>query len=319
MMEVVVKKSTDLTEEEYNQISSLFENIFEKSRSTNLLHRQYEQNPLGYAWISMLVDGDRIVGINTYVPSYYMYKGEKLIFANSIDSMVEKPYRDFFNFNDMVKGAYKMMAKNGVAFVYGYPNDNAYPVLTKAKLMKDIGKMHTYCLPLHIGGIKPRLRMLDPLSELFCRIFTGISGFYTAASTNQPLIRKHDETYNQTRYKRGDADYCNYTFPNGITIFYKIKEHEGVRTAFLIDLSEKSPRAFNRAVRHIISKHRKEFDLLLYPGWLNFKNTSMVRLPRKIEPKNFNFTGKILDKDKIGKEVWDIRNWDTNLSNYDLI
>lgn len=318
-MEVVVKKSSELSENEFTQISDLFEKVFEKTRPVEILHRQYEQNPFGYAWLSMLVEDGCIVGLNTYVPSYYLYKGEKLVFANSIDSMVEKPYRDFFNFNDMVNGAYKAMATNGVTFVYGYPNDNSYPVLTKAKLMKDIGKMNTYCLPLHIGGVKHSLRILNPISEAVCRLYAGACGLMTKSAPSTFLVKKEEESYNQTRYKRGDQEYCIHSFSDGLTVYYKIKNHEGVRTAFLIDLSEKTPKAFNKAIRHIIRNHRKEFDLLLYPGWLNFSNTSMIRLPRKFEPKNFNFTGKILDKEKIGKEIWDIRNWDTNLSNYDLI
>lgn len=318
-MEVIVKKSTDLSETEYQQISQLFEKVFEKPRSVKLLQHQYEQNPFGYAWMSMLVDDGKIVGLNSYVPSYYIYNSNKLIFANSIDSMVEKPYRDFFNFNDIVRGAYKTMAANGVSFVYGYPNDNSYPVLIKSKLMKEIGKMNTYCLPIHIGGIKPSLKILNPFSELFCRLYTLSSGVLASSSSNKAIVQKHDASYNQTRYNRGEGEYNIHTFPNGLTIYYKIKNHEGVRTAFLIDLSEKSPKAFNKAVQHIISKHRKEFDLLLYPGWLNFSNTSMIRLPRKFEPKKFNFTGKILDKNAIGSDIWNIRNWDTNLSNYDLI
>lgn len=318
-MEVIVKKSTELSESEFYQISRLFEEVFEKPRSIEVLHRQYEQNPLNYAWLSMLVDSGRIVGLNSYVPSYYIYNGEKLIFANSIDSMVEKPYRDFFNFNDMVRKAYKTMASSGVAFIYGYPNDNAFPVLTKAKLMKEIGKMHIYCLPLHIGGIKPSLKILNPISELFCILYTAACGFFTSSSYSTAIVRKHDDSYNLTRYKRGNQDYKIHVFPDGLTIYYKIKEHEGVRTAFLIDLSEKSSRAFNKAVRYIVSNHRKEFDMLLYPGYLKFLNTSMIRIPRRLEPKNFHFTGKILNKNVIDNDVWDIRNWDTNLSNYDLI
>lgn len=318
-MEVNVKKSTELSESEFQQISQLFESVFEKPRSIDLLHRQYEQNPFGYAWMSMIVDDGRIVGLNSYVPSYYLYNGEKLVFANSIDSMVEKPYRDFFNFNDMVRSAYKVMAMDGVTFVYGYPNDNSYPVFIKAKLMKDIGKMHTYCLPIHIGGIKPSLKILNPISELFCRMYASASGLFSSSSYKPVIVRKHEKSYNLTRYKRGDQDYNIHTFPDGLIVYYKIKDHEGVKTAFLIDLSEKSPKAFNKAVRHIMKNHNKEFDLLLYPGWLNFSNTSMFRIPRKYEPKNFNFTGKILDKKAIGEDIWDIRNWDTNLSNYDLI
>ncbi len=318
-MEVKVKRSTDLTPEEYGQIATLFETVFEKARSVELLQRQYEKNPFGYAWLSMLIDDGKIVGLNSYVPSYYIYNGKRLVFANSIDSMVEKPYRDFFNFNDMVKKAYKEMGANGVAFVYGYPNDNAYPVLTKSKLMKDIGKMYTYCLPVHIGGIKPKLRCLNGLSELFCRAYGSCSGLFMSKKSDDFPIHKEEATYNTTRYERGDANYTIHEFSDGLTVYYKIKDHEGVRTAFLIDLSVKSPKNFLRAAKYILKKHRGEFDLLLYPGWLNFSNTGMIRLPRKLEPKNFNFTGKILDKKSIREDIWDIRNWDTNLSNYDLI
>lgn len=318
-MEVIVKRSIDLSYEEFSQISHLFEEVFGKPRSVDLLHRQYEQNPFGYAWMSMLVDNGKIVGLNSYVPSYYIYNGNELVFVNSIDSMVEKPYRDFFNFQDMVKCAYKEMARNGVAFVYGYPNDNSFPVLTKSKLMKEIGKMRTYCLPIHIGGVKKSLKPFNLVSEILCRIYVDLCGCFASHSSESYKIHKDSETYNQTRYHRGDGEYNMHRFEDGLTLYYKIKEHEGVRTAFLIDLSEKSPKAFNRAIRHILKSHRKEFDLLLYPGWLNFSNTSMFRLPRRFEPKNFNFTGKVLDKKAIGDEVWNISNWDTNLSNYDLI
>jgi len=47
------------------------------------------------------------------------------------------------------------------ANVYGFPNDNDYPVFRKAKLMRDIGKLSTYYLPYRIGGIIPKLKFLN--------------------------------------------------------------------------------------------------------------------------------------------------------------
>jgi len=74
------------------------------------------------------------------------------------------------------------------------------------------------------------------------------------------------------------------------------------------------------AVRYLLKHHSKEFDLVLYPGELPFRVTGMIRLPRKMEPKNFNMTANILDKQLIDESVvYNIQNWDTNLSNYDLI
>lgn len=318
-MEFVVKKSSDISREEYQQISILFENVFGKLRGIEVLHRQYEENPFGYAWLSMLVDEGRIVGLNSYVPSYYLVKGDRRVFANSIDSMVEKPYRDFFNFNDMIKNAYKTMEENGVDFVYGYPNDNSFPVLTKGKLMKPVGKMRTYCLPYRIGGIKPSLKVLDFLSKSFAWIFSFCCGLLASSKPHEFLVIKEATSFNATRYMRGDADYGQVDLGDG-EMHYKITAHEGVRTAFIIDIDRKSPKNFNKAVKYLLKNHSKEFDLILYPGWLPFKNTGMIRLPRRFEPKNFNFTGKMLAKrGELPEGIWKIENWDTNLSNYDLI
>lgn len=318
-MEVVVKKSSELSQEEFKQISTLFERVFEKPRSTDLLHRQYEQNPFGYAWLSMLIDNGKIVGLNSYVPSYYVVNGQRKVFANSIDSMVEKPYRDFFNFNDMIRAAYTTMAANGVDFVYGYPNDNSFPVLTKGKLMKPIGRMCTYCLPYRIGGIKPSFKVLNIFSKAFSRMYSIVSGIMASSLEQNALVIKESESYNKSRYRRSDSNYGHANLGDG-QLHYKITNHEGVRTAFIIDIDHKSPKNFNKAIRYLLKNHSKDFDLILYPGWLPFKNTGMIKLPRKLEPKNFNLTGKMLaKKGDLPDEIWDIRNWDTNLSNYDLI
>ena len=318
-MEVIVRKSSELSSDDFKQIAGLFETVFGKPRSVELLHRQYERNPFGYAWMSMLIDDGRIVGLNSYVPSYYNVNGKRKIFANSIDSMVEKPYRDFFNFNDMIRSAYKAMAANGVDFVYGYPNDNSFPVLTKGKLMSPIGKMYTYCLPYRIGGIKPSLGALNFLSKPFVSVYSAVSSLFASPESHKCLVEKDSELYNRTRYLRGDGRYGHADLGDGY-LHYKITNHEGVRTAFIIDIDRKSPRNFNRAVRYLLKNHSKEFDLILYPGWLPFKNTGMIKLPRKLEPKNFNLTGKMLaKKGELPEEIWNIENWDTNLSNYDLI
>lgn len=318
-MKIIVKKSTELSQEEFSQISSLFETVFKKQCPVDFLHRQYENNPFGYAWVSLLIDEGHIVGVNSYVPAWYFVKGEKKIFVNSINSMIKKSYRDFFNFSDMIKEAYKTMALNGVAFVYGYPNDISFPILTKGKLMKPIGEMRVYCLPYRIGGIKTSLRAFNILSKTCARAFSMVSSLFASTLVYQPLIKKDINSYNESRYLRGDALYDHAYLGNG-ELHFKIMNHEGVRTAFIIDIDIKSSKNFNKAIRFLLNKHSREFDLILYPGWLPFRNTGMIRLPKKLEPKKFHLTGKSLVKgEDIPEEIWEIKNWDTNLSNYDLL
>lgn len=318
MIEVSVRKSIDLSAEEFREISRLFENVFGKPRSVETFHKQYQENPFGYAWLSILLDDGRIVGLNSYVPSYYIGRGQRLVFANSVDSMVDSPYRDFFNFHDMVKKAYKTMGENGIDFVYGYPNDTSFPVLIKGKLMKSIGKMNTYCLPYRIGGIKPRLKLFNPLSMAFSRLYSAVMSIGASREVCHFQFEKELESYNSPRYNRGDGDYGHADLGNG-HLHYKIVNHDGVRTAFIIDIDLKSSYNFNKAVRFLLKNHSQDFDLILYPGYLPFNNTGLIKLPRKFEPKNFNFCGKILNKSHMDDTIWEIENWDTNLSNYDLI
>ena len=116
-MRIVCKRTDELSSSEWRQIVALFESVFERENSIERLKEAYTQNVLGYSFHAIIEDDDQIVGLNSYVPAYYLFKGEKMLFANSVTSMVAKKYRDFFSFFDMVKAAYSYMAKNGVSFV----------------------------------------------------------------------------------------------------------------------------------------------------------------------------------------------------------
>jgi hypothetical protein len=239
--------------------------------------------------------------------------------VNGVDTMVSKPYRDFVNFYDLVETAYDYLKKDGVVCDYGFPNDNSYLLYVKAKLGRDVGKLTTYCLPYRIGGIKPKLRPLNGFSFLFVHIYIFFTALFADGKVYYFPIEKETETYNATRYKRLDGKY-NIVSHQGNSFVYKLMDYEGVRSAFLMDVLEKSAANFNKAVRYIIKNHHKEFDILLYVGNLPFKRHGLIKVPKKLEPKNFHFTGEILRKDAIDKELFfNIDNWDVNLSNYDLL
>ncbi len=313
-MEYIVKRTTECSQEELEQMNELFNMVFEKDRALDIMMNQYTQNPFGYSYHSLMIDNERIVGMNVYVPVYFLNDGVKVLFGDSIDSMVSKPYRDFFNYNDMVQAAYRYMNKECVKFVSGYPNDNAYPVVIKSKLMKEVGRMYTYCLPYRIGGVKKGMKYLNWASMAFCQMWLTFNSWVASSTVRSYKIEKDLESYNATRYKRSDG---NYSYGEGFV--YKVMDYEGIRTAFLIDVYDKSARNFCKAVKYILKKERKNFDILLYPGHLWFSNSGLIRIPHKFEPKHFVLTGKLLDKSFDFDGLWDIDNWDTNLSNYDLI
>lgn len=317
-MDFFVKKTSELTGQELQQLLDLFNKVFECDRPMEVMLNQYTQNVMGWSYHSFFVDEGKIQGAITYIPAYYYCGEERKVFVNSVDTMIAKEYRDLYELLELLGNGYKAMRDDGVALVYGYPNDNSFPVYIKSKTMKGIGKMRTYCLPYRIGGVKPRLAFLNPLTELFAWCYAYTLGVFASPTVANFLLRKDDASYNMTRYKRLDGDYGIVRIKD-LTLYYKIKEHEGVRTAFIIDIDKKSPRNFNLAVKYLLKKERRNFDLILYPGCLPFWNTGMICIPRKLEPKNFNFAAQILDRSLKKEDVLKIGNWDTNLSNYDLI
>lgn len=316
-MNIYCKKTTELTGYELEMISQLFELVFERKSSAERMKTLYSLNALGYSFHSFIEDDGLIVGLNSYNPVYYNYYGERLLFVNSMTSMVAKSHRDFFNFYEMVLAAYEYMKMEGVSFVFGYPNLNSYPVLKKSKLMKDIGSMSIYCLPYRVGGIKASLSFLNFLTIMGSKAFVSFSSLFASKKIMKYEIEKEIEIFNDTRYKRSN-EYVVVKKPD-FSFVYRIQEHDKVRTGFLVDVFPKSSSNFNQAIKFIIGNDGKNFDLLMYVGNVKAKGLGLVKLPSKYEPKKFNFMGEILDSDKITKEVWNIWNWDTNLSNYDLI
>ena len=94
-----------------------------------------------------------------------------------------------------------------------------------------------------------------------------------------------------------------------LEFFYKVMPFNGVRAAFLIDVTGKSARHFNRAVKYILKHNRKEFDVILYVGNLYFRNSGLIKVPRRFAPKQFNFIIRFFDTSYNNEMVRDLRSW----------
>lgn len=318
-MEFVTKKTTELSLAEKQGIVTLFNEVFERERTVEEFDLEFLNTIEGYSYHTIGIDNGIIVAANTMVPAKYHIGGKLVNAVNSVDTMIAKDHRGLENFYDMAKASFKYSEDNGYEVVVGFPNDNSYELFTKLKFMKDVGRLDTFCLPYRIGGIKKGLEFLNPLSMLFCRIWAGCSSLFASSKPASFCMHKDDVSYNKTRYQRTKGPY-GYTEVSGTTCVYRIMDHEGVRTAFVADIYQKSPKSFCKAATYLIKNEGKSFDLLLYVGHLPFTNTGLIKIPRKYEPKRFNFTATFFDKRLVDKkEFYNINNWDVNLSNYDLL
>lgn len=317
-MSVIVKKTIELTSTEIEQINALFLDVFGKVRSSENFLSEYLNTPFGYSYHAMLMESERLVGFHSGVPFYYRDGDKEFIAGLGIDTMTAIGHRDFFNVRDLFKACEESMKAEGCVLRIGFPNDNSYPILKKGFKYKDIGKLDTYFLPRNIGAIKPKFRFLNFLSRLFSWIMISCSHLSISNEICKFRYAKCRDSFDAVRYKWNEGEYNSIEY-KGAIIHYRVMNYNGVMTAFVLDIYPLSKKIFDGAIRKIYSIEGSSVDMIMYVGYLPFTPYSLVKMPRKIEPKHFNFTCKPLVKGAFDDSLCDIKNWDVNLSNYDLL
>lgn len=318
MIHIENKKTTELSKDDLEQILKGFNDTFSLSRTFDVMMNQYVQNPFGYSWHNVVYDENKVVGHICAVPSYYWCNGAKVVFVDGVDAFILKEYRDGEIFLNQLQSYFDHMKAIGAKLMIGFPDAKVMKLYAKTKVYKKIGEMQTYMLPYRIGGVRSSLNVLNWVSKAFSWCFVGLTGFFASKKVTEFKIEKDAESFNATRYKRMDGNY--QTVHNGdLEFFYKVMPFNGVRAAFLIDVTGKSAKHFNCAVKYILKHNRKEFDIIIYVGNLYFRNSGLIKVPQKFAPKQFNFIIKFFDKSYNNDMVKDIRNWDVNLSSYDVI
>lgn len=322
-MKVICKKTTELTDIEKEQICKCFDAVFEKhSKSLTDFENQFVNTCLGYSFHTMLkTDEDEVVGLYAVIPFDYIYYDEKHLFAIGVDFMIRKDYRnDFKNVLSICKESMKFSKENGISCIFAFPNDLSYQLNTRILRMKDVGKLFTYILPYKVGDAKPSLKALNIFSRIFSKGMLAISSLDARNYKHDRSIHRNRDTFADTRYKWfNPAEYRLYKDEN-MSCSWKCADFEGVKAAFLMDVYPMTSRNFNKAVKMMFKKEKDNVGLFLYIGNLPFTPSSMVRIPMKFAPKNFNFVAQILDKNKVKEEtIFNMNNWDVNLSSYDLL
>lgn len=321
-MEFVNKKTTELNETELHDIVTLFNSVFHQERTVGILLNQYTQNPFGTCYHTMMYENNVLVGHITGLPGYYNLNGKRMIAVNPIDLMIDEKHRGLQGFMFLVKKAWGYYKEQGVQLIYNLPNNNSHPLFIKLKCTQIIGNLYTYVLPFRIGGIIKNLKALNILSISFSWVWVSVTSWFSSKKKLHFNVQRDYETFLQKRYKRSDGQY-SFGDICGNKFVYKIMNYEGKRTAFIIDIFEKSQKAFCGAVKFLLKNESESFDLILYVGYLPFSNIGLIRVPHKLEPKNFNFDGTILNKEGLTDDdirvFYDINSWDINLSDDDII
>jgi len=322
MMEFVNKKTTELDETELHDIVTLFNTVFHRERTVEILLNQYTQNPFGTCYHTMMYDNKELIGHITGLPGYYNLNGRRMMAVNPIDLMIDERHRGLQGFMFLVKKAWSYYKEQGVQLIYNLPNNNSHPLFIKLKCTQNIGSLYTFVLPYRVGGIAKNLKCLNFLSIAFSWIWVTVTGWFASKKNLHFSVQRDYETFLEKRYKRSDGKY-SFGDVYGTKFVYKIMNYEGKRTAFIIDIYEKSQKAFCGTINYLLKNESKNFDLILYVGYLPFANPGLIRVPHKLEPRSFNFCGTILNAEGLNERdkytFYNIDKWDINLADDDII
>lgn len=316
-MNIIIKKTKDLLDSEKDEICALFERVFGKEMTLSDFNKKFFFNKFETSYHSLLLNNDNaIVGCYSSIPQQYNYFGKQVIFGLSVDTMIDEEYRGSpFTLKKLATKVYESMEKDGVSFVFGFPNDNVYLVRKKILKWKDIGKLDFYILLVNIGAVKSKLRPANFISKIGASILNRLISSKQTDTVEYPIEKINNHDFIASRY---DETYKIVNFSDTEYFSYKVSNEENVKTAYVIDVYPLTKSNLEMAVKNIYLDKKSTIDLILYIGNLNFSVRNLLKVPKKFHPKNIYMSGKILNKAMVDDRIFNLKNWNVNLSNYDV-
>lgn len=315
-MKIIVKKTTELCSKDKDDICELFERVFHVVKTNKEFVHQFEKNEFGYSYFGLIYDDDKLIGSYAVIPLKFNYHKEELIFAQSIDTMIAKEYRgNPFLLKKLAEKVYKELKEDSIPFIFGFPNDNIYLVRKKILKWKDISNLDIHVLPIKIGAIKKKLSPFTYVFSFLPKILNIFINKQKQAEVVFPIHKSQTPIFEEYRFS---DEYIKIILSKDTYSYYKIKEFKDIKTAFIVEVYPLTKNNIELTVKKICQSE-ENIDLIAYFGFLPFSLINLFKIPIKYKPKNTFMSGRILDNEKIGLDVFDIKNWRVNLSNFDWI
>lgn len=326
MKEIVVKKTHDISDAEWMEITTGFNEEFKREKKPAELIRYFKTNACGYSYHGIAKDenGD-IAGFSSIMP--YKYKdvnGNEFLTGLSGSTFVKKEFRnDIFVFNDIYKGLRLACSQDGIMAILGVPNKNSFTYLIK--LLRFI---FLYNLPYYVLPVKPSAVISKKLPGmvngvyyvclwLYVKIIKLVSFIYNPAEQQSHYtVSLSPELYSQ-RFNEAYTTISKKQF----SYTYRIYTERNMQVAYLFQFTQNGKRtlkALSKAVGHIITKEK--VDLIIFVGKLKMQQPILLKLPESKHPQPLPLTVDILlpETDKRYSEMKEAVNWNFGLMNFDV-
>jgi hypothetical protein len=310
------KRTVDLSPQQCEQMKSLFFSVFAREMRESAFERWFMRSPMGYSYHGLMLHDDEIVGSFSAIPYRYRCFGTERMFALSVDTMISPQHRGGkTNLVTMAHLAYEAMIKDGINFIYGFPNELYYAHEKRILGTRDIGKLNYYVLPINIGTAIQKFKVMNYPSRLFAGIMAKLPASRDMRKREYDIEKINDEQFIKHRY---DGSYDFLSLSGGRSVFKIYSEQGGAKALHILDVWPMTPAAMDETIREVLLRYGSVVDLILYVGRLPFSPRRLVKVPQGLEPQKIRMTGKILVEGAVPESIFDIDNWNVNVSNFDV-
>jgi len=149
-----------------------FRECFERNgtiRRLDTLRWQYFENPTGELFVDLAVSDDRIAAIYAVQPAFVRVRGDRMLAAQSVDTLVDSEFRGRGLFPKLAEAVYWRAREHDGAFVYGFPNANSAPGFFNKLGWRSLDPVPFLVKPLRTGFFASKLplgRWLRRLPDL---------------------------------------------------------------------------------------------------------------------------------------------------------
>lgn len=122
-----------LTTENIHHLYLLFKNVYGKDAPTRFFHHKYDAKYIGQQYLGYFaMKNDVAVAYYGVIPIYVSIDNVRTLAAQACDAMTHPKHREMGLFMELLICTNDLAKRNGVKFIFGFPNQHSFHTLLKA-------------------------------------------------------------------------------------------------------------------------------------------------------------------------------------------
>ncbi|MDB5118410.1 MAG: hypothetical protein JWQ79_3902 [Mucilaginibacter sp.] len=140
-----------LTINNINDLEQLYELVYGRKAEPEYYLKKYNTAYTGAAYIGFIAYNKHHLPVSYYgvIPTFLWYNGRIVLAAQAADAMTLPQYRNTGLFTELAKNTFELCRNEGVRIIFGFPNQNSFPVLINKLKWHMTETMERFMIPVN--------------------------------------------------------------------------------------------------------------------------------------------------------------------------